>query len=90
MLVGQGSYPARLRANDPPTDEEFGRLNDLVQQAVEVFRNETCIPKDAVAAFVNVEPGLSQGLRFYPEAEADRIEDWRDRIVASLEELFEE
>lgn len=89
-LVGPGSYPMRLRTNDPPTDEEFRQLDSLVQQGVTVFRTMDCIPKDAVVAFMNVEPGLSQGIRFYSEAEADRIEDWRDQIVASLEELFEE
>ena len=79
----------RLRSNDPPTDVEYGALESLVTEAVEAYKHESLIPKRVVEALINVEPGLSQGLRFYSEEETERLEDWRDRIVAALEDMFE-
>lgn len=89
MLLGSDSYPIRLRANDPPTDKEFERLNKIVAQAVDILQYEDYWPKNIVLPLLNIESGLSQGLAFYADLEAERLEDWRDRIVATVETLYD-
>lgn len=88
LLVGANSYPMRLRANNPPSDEEFGYLEELMIQAVKILKSKDYVPKKLLLAFLNIESGLSQGLAFYSDVEADRLVDWHDRIVAIVEVLY--
>jgi len=88
-LLGEHSFPVKIRTRHRVTEEEVNELFSAIDFLIRHYRGQNTVPKNLALAFVDIYAGFSVADGFYSEDEIKRYEDIGIALQEKAYDLFE-